>query len=199
METLYFCEVYDFIERVEDTYYTEYARNCYDFTGICIIAHYEVMREIVNCLLEYTDFRLHDIVLENPETDGYADEWILTIDENAEIWCEKAKSENKYLNLCSNMTSVHNDVSSRFVTSNKNEPMVAFDISELSGTEDIQLKKLSNSFNDYSKIEEDDGTVHGFSVSNFNNGSYHSLSFYSSDEVSDERIKDIAKLFGFTE
>lgn len=201
MKTLYFDDIENFVEQVVKEYNKFQAKEKSDFRGIEIVAHYEVMYGIINLLVKNTDFRLYDINLEHPDTNNYYDEWLLTIDDLGEIWCERAKRASGYINIGSDVVFVHNDVSSKFVTTNKEANLVAFGIGEeddfipLSKCEENCCSKCNESV-EYSKNE--DGSLHGFSAARSDGNSYFGYTFYTSDDVSESFLKDILKEFGFT-
>ena len=45
-----------------------------------LIAGYEIVSEMLKDLMQFEDTTAFNILLENPEIDGYEDEYILTID-----------------------------------------------------------------------------------------------------------------------
>lgn len=201
MKTLYFNDTENFIEHIKKEYEKYKTNEEVYFCGISIVAHYEIMCEIINTLIKNTDFRLYDIELENPDTDNYYNEWILTIDDLGEVWCEKAKRTSVYITTDSNIIFVHNDVSSKFIVENKRSNLIAFDIGEeddfipLSKCEENCCNKCNESV-EYSK--NDDGSLHGFSAARSDGNSYFGYTFYTSDDVSESFLKDILKEFGFT-
>ena len=84
-----------------------------------LIANYEIVSEVLKDLLQFEDTTAFNILLESPEMDGYEDEYILTIDDEQNVWVEPFKnSQGKYLMVdeeYSTLVFVHNDVNSKAI------------------------------------------------------------------------------------
>lgn len=143
MKTLTFETVEEFCDKFLEVYSAyESIRSHNDFTGVAVVGHYDVIVNIMNWLVEETTFRLYDINLETPESNNYNDEWLLSVDNDGAIWCQKAKYDNKYLHTYEDVVFVHSDVNSKFVVENKeNCKMVEFSISDY-------YKEFSDEFDD---------------------------------------------------
>ena len=125
MEKFLFEDIEEFVDKFLEEY--ENRENEEDFLGVSIVAHYKPMIDILNYLLATTGLELHDIDLQEPESEYYYDEYILTVDKNAKIWCQKAKYNDTYIYLEKDVTFIHSDVNSKFIVKNKNEHMIEFD------------------------------------------------------------------------
>lgn len=153
-----------------------------DYT-ISVVSHYNIMKNIINYLVKNTSFTLCDIELEEPNYRNYYDEYILTIDSNLEIWCQKAKLDNgKYVRVEDSVTFVHSDVNSKFVVINKDECLIEFDF----GTEGETVCDCDEccgccDCNKELAIESDDN-MHGFTVNRSDENGYSSYSFYSDND-----------------
>lgn len=202
MQTNYYDCAETLIENISEDYYSYLYEKEDDFCGINIIGHYDIIVDILNQLIKCTKFRICDVELSLPEVDGYEDEYILSIDYDGEIWCQKAKYDDNYLYTEAEITYVHNDVSSKFVAKNKGSHMVAFTFDK----EDIEEKnekksicKCNNDCKDNTIVKSigEDGKLHGFSASRCEGDNYYGYSFYTSDEVDKTFIENLLREFGF--
>ena len=113
--------------REDKVYYDtcELAYNMYmyshnpDGDSTVLIAGYEIVSEMVKDLLQFDDTTAFSIHLENPEMDAYEDEYLLTIDDEQNVWVEPFKNkQGKYLMIDeenSTLVFVHNDVNSKAI------------------------------------------------------------------------------------
>ena len=84
-----------------------------------LIAGYEIVSEMLKDLMQFEDTTAFNILLENPEVDGYKDEYILTLDDEQNVWIEPFKNKDgKYLIFDDEYVTlvfVHNDVNSKAI------------------------------------------------------------------------------------
>ena len=84
-----------------------------------LIAGYEIVSEMLKDLMQFEDTTAFSIHLENPEMDGYEDEYLLTIDDEQNVWIEPFKNKNgNYLAFDEEYVTlvfVHNDVNSKAI------------------------------------------------------------------------------------
>ena len=84
-----------------------------------LIAGYEIVSEMLKDLMQFEDTTAFSIYLDNPEMDGYEDEYILTLDDEQNVWIEPFKNKNgKYLTFDDEnvtLVFVHNDVNSKAI------------------------------------------------------------------------------------
>ena len=84
-----------------------------------LIAGYEIVSEMLKDLMQFEDTTAFSIYLDNPEMDGYEDEYILTLDDEQNVWIEPFKNKNgKYLIFDDEYVTlvfVHNDVNSKAI------------------------------------------------------------------------------------
>ena len=84
-----------------------------------LIAGYEIVSEMLKDLMQFEDTTAFSIHLENPEMDEYEDEYLLTIDDEQNVWVEPFKNkQGKYLMIDeenSTLVFVHNDVNSKAI------------------------------------------------------------------------------------
>lgn len=84
-----------------------------------LIAGYEIMSEMLKDLMQFEDTTAFSIYLENPEIDGYEDEYILTLDDEQNVWVEPFKNKRGYYLVIDDenvtLVFVHNDVNSKAI------------------------------------------------------------------------------------
>ena len=84
-----------------------------------LIAGYEIVSEMLKDLMQFEDTTAFSIHLDEPEMDGYEDEYILTLDDEQNVWIEPfKKKEGKYLIFDDEnvtLVFVHNDVNSKAI------------------------------------------------------------------------------------
>lgn len=84
-----------------------------------LIAGYEIVSEMLKDLMQFEDTTAFSIYLDNPEMDGYEDEYILTLDDEQNVWIEPFKNKDgKYLIFDDEYVTlvfVHNDVNSKAI------------------------------------------------------------------------------------
>ena len=69
-----------------------------DGDSTILIAGCEIVSEMLKDLMQFEDTTAFNILLENPEVDGYKDEYILTLDDEQNVWIEPFKNKDgKYL------------------------------------------------------------------------------------------------------
>lgn len=157
----------DFIDEVLKKY-EYFKKSSDDFCGISIIAHYDVMIELLNGFVKNTDFRLVNIEIEEPSLEGYCKEWVLNIDPDGGIWCEKVYREGYggYLYCEEDVVFVHEDVDGNFIKKNADENIVLFSIddeeNEDDECDDLSCEGCSDSIY---VAKDDDGTPIGFTKS----------------------------------
>ena len=84
-----------------------------------LIAGYEIVSEMLKDLMQFEDTTAFSIYLDNPEMDGYEDEYILTLDDEQNVWIEPFKNKNgNYLIFDDEhvtLVFVYNDVNSKAI------------------------------------------------------------------------------------
>lgn len=186
MEKFLFEDVEGFVDKFFEEY--ENRENEKDFCGVSIVAHYGIMIDILNYLVDTTCFKLCDIELEMPESCGYKDEYVLTVGADGKIWCQRAKYEDRYIRLEKDVTFVHSDVNSKFVLTNKNEYMIEFGYSN---EEECDCDTCCGCCDNELAIESDNN-MHGFTINRSSENGYSSYSFFSTDIG---LVEQMAKMF----
>lgn len=194
-------DIYELCEDIVDTYcsYVEDA-------DVCVIAKYDEAKRIITELCSM-DLVLTSCILHNPEFEGYEDEYIIDIFSD-EVWCEPAKRDGKYIYTDSYVTYVLDNCNSKLLSKVKTEHLYDVHIEdeydndinccECCDPDYDECWGCSNFMNrcddedDY-EIDED---CHGFTASKSDDDGYHSISFYSTEHVDYEDMKDLLRIFG---
>ena len=96
-----------------------------------LIAGYEIVSEMLKDLMQFEDTTAFSIYLDNPEMDGYEDEYILTLDDEQNVWIEPFKNKNgNYLIFDEEYVTlvfVHNDVNSKAILGIDNKVIQPFE------------------------------------------------------------------------
>lgn len=167
------------------------------FEGVSVVGHYEVISEVLNYLVKNTNLEMHDINLCPSEINGYCDEYILSVDQNGDIWCQEAKYEGRYFQTEKEIIFVHSDVNSKFAVTNKGQEMIEFEyIDECDGNcENCPFADLEDEILDEEDFEIDDD-LHGFTLTTTDDDSYKCISFHSTEKIDDISIvKELIKMF----
>lgn len=170
-----------------------------DFPGVSIVTHYNVMIDILNILIKQTGLLLFYCYITEEEIDGYADEYILTVDSKGQIWVQEAKYDTGYITTDDAVIYIHSDCSSSFVGKNKDAHMIEFDFSDPEKENIADATEKTVDTDKYHSIisKSKDGCVNGFSSSwldrNEYGSTYSSYSYYSNNE---EEVKQVMDSFG---
>lgn len=172
-----------------------------NFYGVSVVGHYDVIVDVLNYLIKNTCFELYDISLCPSEINGYDDEYILSIDSDGLLWCEEAKYNDRYLGTEKEVIFVHSDVNSKFVVKNQGNNMIEFSFDgeyddELCCDDDCESCELEPTDAELAAIADEEDNLHGFAYSSVDDDVYHSVSFYTSENLDSNRIKELIELFG---
>lgn len=183
--------VYEFCDYVWETYNDEKERysKSDDFQGVNIVARYDVLIPILNALVRNTGFVIAGAIINDSMYDGYSDEFIISIDENSNMYVEPVYVEDKgiYLYTGEGLTFVHGDCNSKYVTANSSAPMIAFEIENFGDADNSEEPRHIKTKDEKcdKKLEsymDDDGDFKGFVQNYSDNNSYMSRSFYTNCE-----------------
>ena len=159
-----------------------------DTSDISFIAKYDAAKEIISylCKLEY------DIVFcqfADPEYDGYIDEYIITI-YDGEIWCEPLKRDDGYIYCESHFVYVLDNCNSKVL-----EKCEADYIYEVHINDEEFDDFCDNGCLSCKECEEDDD-MHGFTASRNDDNGFTTLSFYSTEKLDSNEMRDLLEIFG---
>lgn len=190
--------------------------------SVCFAGYYEDAAQLIKeLLMMYDDTNVMQIKIEMVEWDGYEKEYLVTLDDEMNVWCEKAFNDyrNDYFYIEDSCVLVADDCNSRILENIEADEVyeVSYDLydeHECDGDckhcclgsesedldenckEDEELSTESKSeYHNISKTK--DGRIAGFSTSwtNEKDGetSYSSFSYYGDNEAT---VKRLAKEFG---
>lgn len=195
----YVSDEFDFLHNNDDESY-----------DVSIIAKYDEARYIIKELM-CLGYDLHSIDIHDAEWDGYKDEFIVSlayIDGEDEIWCEPMKRDTGYLDDESKIIYIFDNCNKDVIKhcfgslfevyvgdKDDDEDEVDFSDDFCCGCPGCNDKRVMNDSVKYDKDE--DGKVHGFTVSHSDGKSYTSYSVYTDDEMSKDEIKELLKEFSF--
>ena len=174
------------------------------YNSVSIIALYKDARNIIKefCCEGY---ELRSVEIHDEEFDGYFDEYIISIDNidgYLEVWCEPMSHKNRYiidestvcyvLGNCS--SEVYNYIESSYVYEVGIKCIEDLDKKEDFCSENSDLYVGDNE----PKIKYDNdenGNMHGFSVSKSDENSSIFYSYYTTDNLEKDDIHDLLKIF----
>ena len=149
------------------------------YDSVTVIAKYDETRELIKNLIGF-DYDIASIELHMEDFKGYCDEYITSINQNNEIWCEPFKRDGKYFNNIAVEIYILSNCSSKVISHCESNY-----IYEVLIGEDVDEECT---------YALEDEKIHGFTVSKSDDQGYHSYSFYTSDDLSKEDIQDILKM-----
>lgn len=179
---------------------------------ISVLAKYEVAKEVISELCLYYD--IQSVHIERPDWDFYEDEYLVSVNYDG-IWCMPAKTENGYLSDDNTILYVHEDCNSKVLNSIKGNIVVEFAICELDcecneecldfdeefecdgDCENCELDELEPSGVELAAIVDEEDNLRGFTCSSSDENSYHSVSYYSTEILDDDRLDKLMKIFRF--
>lgn len=179
-------EISDFMyERIEDGY------EVVEFIGF-----YEDVIAVIKELLSYDDVDIYQVEIEPEDWDGYDKEYIVSIDNERNIWCEKAYQyeHERYIECCSDCTLVADDCNSAILKKIESEEI--YEVSYEPEEDDYIVSAESNHESSHISRTKD-GKISGFTKCWSNTGldgttHYSSYTYYGSNE---DIVKRIAREF----
>lgn len=77
---MHFDDVYDLVDAVVDRFSYEEDKHDKNSDGdmpfVCVVAGYDIMRQVLKVMLEITDFAIGNLELLNAKVDGYDKEYV---------------------------------------------------------------------------------------------------------------------------
>lgn len=156
--------------------------------SVSFVGLYDDAATVIKSLLAYDVTNVYHIEIEPEDWDGYDKEWLVTLDDDYNIWCEKLYRETGYLGFEGNTIYVADDCNSSCLKGALCDEM--YEVGYDDECEPTYANECST------VVKTDDGKVVGFTKSWAceENGIqyYHTMSHYSSDEAF---VKDVAEKF----
>ena len=218
MERLEFLTYEDFACEIADKF--DALVTVDEYNDISVIAKYSDIKEIFKELV-CIGYDVCDIELEMPDYDEYTDEYVLSLSAHG-IWVEKFKREDEYLCDDSTITYILDNCSSKAISYCLSKKVYEVGIAsddekdyEINGVRttkkvfdkyvDTHIKNKSDEESDDECCndcncfcgEDEDGNVHGFTISKTDDDGYVSCSYYSSEGFDEDDMRDILELLGY--
>lgn len=146
---------------------------------IAVIGRYQFILDLMNYLTKNTDLELFSVRIDHPAIEHYQDAWIMSIDEERKIWCQKAICEGYMVDEWAQIDFVEAEAGEKVV--NHYDSAYVVTIGEEPEKEPEE---------EPAELSENEHGIH-FSKT-MPNGSTWSVSLYSSDP---ELISSAAEIF----
>ena len=178
MKQLQFNDYEEFVCDISDTF-----NNIDDEYGeVSIIAKYNEAKEIIKELL-CIGYDIASVELDKEEFENYYDEYIIGLNSDG-VWCEKFKRDTGYSTDESTVIYIMDNCSSKVIPHCKAntvyEVKIGADLCDTDADKDI------------------DSDIHGFTLSKNDENGYCSLSYHTTNPLTEEDIHNILREFGFT-
>lgn len=122
--------IVDDMETLADDIIFELASQSTEFKNISVIGHYEDIEPIIKELARYDDVYFISLEIGLSGVIDYDDEYILSINNEYEVFVEPAKRNDKYFNYDSEVLYIFSDCSSRLIHCNLNKNAEVYEVEE---------------------------------------------------------------------
>lgn len=194
MNTHYFDDYESFVCEVDDMYDSMND----DFKTVGIIAKYEEAKEILQQLI-CIGYDIAHIKLYDELFDEYYDEYIINLTSSG-IYCEKFKHKNEYIKEDSTITYVSNECNSACLKHIDSNKILCFEIDseEYEIGDDLEIGLWDDGCDCCEECcpYEYDEDMHGFTATRNSEDGYSSVSFYSTEKIDTNEMKDLLEIFG---
>lgn len=193
MKTIYESSISELCEVILDSYYEEEERynDPFDFMGVNVVAKYDIIMKVLNCLLKETPFELEGALVYDPEYNWYDREFCISINNQKQMWVEPIyNKDGRYLNTGECLTYVHGDCNSKYLKENDGAVFIAFEIrdEEKDDEDDDIFCNYKCDDGDIKLHKDDDGNLNGFTQSYTTDNTYFSRSFFSTNDDMLKRV-----------
>ena len=209
MNRMEFEEYEDLARHLDDTY--EVITGFNEDNDISIIATYWDATSIIEELIDL-GYSLHTVDIHHPDIKGYADEFIISIIDY-QVWCEPLKKGDRYIDVQSTCIYVMDDCSSKVIPHCRSKYVREVSVADINECDcddeecsecccekcdnSDELDKMPDSKSHVEYTKGDDGIVHGFIADKRDGGSYHSVSYYGTDELDKASVQSLLQELGF--
>lgn len=175
MKEINFYDIEDFVDDVIEKHSS--IKPSYD--SISIISKYDIAKEIIKQLV-LAEYDIVSIDISKEDHDFYYDEYVISIDSEG-IWCQKAKVDNKYVLLESDVIYILDDCSSKIIPYCNGDIVYEVSIGEDEYDEIDEYECLTTDTSSQSTTisRNKDGVPTGFSKT-WSNVTDDGISYYSS-------------------
>lgn len=156
------------------------------------VGKFETIKPLLKEVMTYESVDFENIEIESKNTDGYADEFVLSFwvnDRVIEVGCEKLKRDGEYIYLCGDETYLMEDCSTEVLSLCEATDVCFVYFDEESDCGEGCCQGCCEC--------ADDGDVYGFVADTENDNGHSKIVYYSSIPVNKSDIKNILKNFGF--
>ena len=169
-----------------------------EYNSVSIIAKYESAKQILK-QLAFIDYTFKSIELHDEMFDNYYDEYIISIDaidNNHEIWCEPMKRSEGYIDDESTISYILDECSSEVLKHCNAQFKYDTYVDEVcDDLDDNNKSDVSGTDADIKYDKDVDGNTHGFSVSKSDENSSIFYSYYTTEDLNHDDIRDLLKIF----
>lgn len=163
---------------------------CDKYESVSIIAKYEETRKLIKELIGF-DYDIASINLELKDFDGYCDEYIISVNQNNEIWCEPFKRNDEYFTNVSEVTYILDNCSSSVIKHCESDFIYEVNIGENFDEDDCGVDEISLLFG-----KHDEKNIHGLTFTRDDDYGSHIYSYYSSASLDKDDILNVLDRFG---
>ena len=120
--------IVDDMEVLADDIIFELASQSTEFKNISVIGHYEDIEPIIKELARYDDVYFISLEIGLSGVVDYDEEYILSINNDYEVFVEPAKRNGKYFNYDSEVLYIFSDCSSKLIHCNLNKNTEVYEV-----------------------------------------------------------------------
>ena len=140
--------IVDDMETLADDIIFELDHQSKVFKNISVIGHYEDIEPIIKELARYDDVYFISLEIGLSGVVEYDDEYILSINNEYEVFVEPAKRNDKYLNYDSEVLYIFSDCSSRLIHCNLNKNAEVYEVDYADEVEEDYEDELIDDIDD---------------------------------------------------
>ena len=183
------------------------------YPSISVFAPFEIAKILIEDLILLGNSLGCIVELEDYEMSHYDKEYCIELTEDG-ISSEKIYHKDRYYDGGGDISYVHEDCNSKLLNHIESETVYEFGIGDNKYIADIDCcncadescpnkcsqnadksKEKDEKYTEYSKDE--DGDIHGFTVSKSDDNSYTSYSYYTSEKLDNNDVNKMLKIIGF--
>ena len=140
--------IVDDMEVLADDIIFELASQSTEFKNISVIGHYEDIEPIIKELARYDDVYFISLEIGLSGVVDYDEEYILSINNDYEVFVEPAKRNGKYFNYDSEVLYIFSDCSSKLIHCNLNKNAEAYEVDYADEVEEDYEDELIDDIDD---------------------------------------------------
>ena len=149
--------IVDDMEVLADDIIFELASQSTEFKNISVIGHYEDIEPIIKELARYDDVYFISLEIGLSGVVDYDEEYILSINNDYEVFVEPAKRNGKYFNYDSEVLYIFSDCSSKLIHCNLNKNAEVYEVDYADEVEEDYADEVEEDYEDELVDDIDDG------------------------------------------